>query len=46
MEEIKEIKIEDKNYPELLKKIPNPPKILYFKGIFKKDEFCFGVVGT
>lgn len=46
MEEIKEITIEDKNYPELLKKISDPPRVLYFKGEFKKEEFCFGVVGT
>ena len=46
MEEIKEIKIEDKNYPELLKKIPDPPKTLYFRGELKKEELCFGVVGT
>ena len=46
MEEIKEIKIENKDYPELLKKIANPPKVLYFKGEIKKEEFCFGVVGS
>jgi len=46
MEEIKQIKIEDRNYPELLKRIPDPPKVLYFRGEFKKEEFCFGVVGT
>ncbi len=46
MEEIKQIRIEDKNYPEPLKKIANPPKILYFKGEIKKEEPCFGVVGT
>lgn len=46
MEDIKEIKFGDKNYPELLKKIPDPPKILYLKGELEKDELCFAVVGT
>jgi len=46
MEGIKEIRMEDKNYPELLKKIADPPKILYFRGELKKEELCFGVVGT
>jgi DNA processing protein len=46
MEEIREIKLEDQNYPELLKKIGNPPKILYFVGEIRKQEPCFAVVGT
>lgn len=46
MEEIKEIRIEDKDYPELLRKIADPPKVLYFKGEIKKEEFCFGVAGS
>ncbi len=46
MEEIKEINIEDKNYPKLLKKIKNPPKILYYRGKMKSEENCFAVVGT
>jgi len=46
MEEIKKITIEDKNYPEQLKKIKNAPKTLYFKGEIKPDELCFAVVGT
>lgn len=45
-ENINKITIEDKNYPELLKKIEKAPKILYFKGEIKPDEFCFAVVGT
>ena len=41
------ISLKDKNYPELLKKIPNPPKELYFNGILKKSEkYPFAVVGT
>lgn len=46
MEEIKEIKIEDKNYPKILRKITNPPKVLYEKGEIKNNEFCFAIVGT
>jgi len=44
--EIEILKIEDKNYPKLLKKISNPPKILYYLGKMKAKENCFGVVGT
>lgn len=46
MEEIRTISIEDKNYPSLLKKISNPPKILYLKGELSSKELCFAVVGT
>ncbi len=45
-ENIKSINIEDENYPALLKKIANPPKTLYYKGILKKEEPCFAIVGT
>ena len=45
-EEIKIIKLEDKEYPLLLKKIPNPPKILYIKGEFLKNEKYFAIIGT
>jgi len=45
-EEIKKIGIEDKNYPRLLKKIKNPPKVLYFLGEIKEREDCFAIVGT
>ncbi len=47
MEEIKEIKITDEDYPESLKKISDAPKVLYYKGnieVLKKS--CFAVVGT
>ena len=44
--EIKTIKLEDKEYPPLLKKIANPPKILYIKGELSKKEKCFAIVGT
>ena len=46
---MQKITINDKNYPELLKKIPNPPEQLYFKGTlqFKKSKnYCLAVVGT
>lgn len=46
MEEIKQISINDENYPDILKKIPDPPKILYYKGKIKKEEPCLGIVGT
>lgn len=45
-EGIKKIKIEDRNYPGLLKKIKNPPKILYVKGEILPKENCFAIVGT
>jgi DNA processing protein len=45
-EEIKTIKIEDKNYPKLLKEIKDAPKVLYYRGELKSDEQCFAVVGT
>jgi len=44
--EIKTISIEDENYPKLLKKIPDPPKVLYCLGELKKEENCFAIVGT
>ncbi len=44
--DIQKITIEDKNYPELLKKIKKAPKTLYFKGEIKFNQPCFAVVGT
>ena len=46
MDEIKNISIEDKNYPRLLKKIKDPPKVLYYLGEIKPKENCFAIVGT
>ena len=46
MEDIQEISINDKSYPELLKKIPDAPKVLYYRGSLPKNENCFGIVGT
>jgi len=43
---IKTLLIEDKNYPKLLKKIKDPPKILYYLGEIKSEENCFAIVGT
>ena len=42
------IEIQDKKYPELLKKIKDAPKKLYYKGEFKNDIFenCLAVVGS
>ncbi|OGZ64107.1 MAG: DNA protecting protein DprA [Candidatus Staskawiczbacteria bacterium RIFCSPLOWO2_01_FULL_40_39] len=46
MEEIKIIKKDDKNYPASLKKIPDAPKALYYRGNFIANEACVGIVGT
>jgi DNA processing protein len=46
MDSIQKISIEDENYPELLKKIANHPKVLFYKGEIKPKELCFGIVGT
>ncbi len=47
MEDIKEIRIDDENYPQSLKKIPDAPKVLYYRGNFiRNEESCFGIVGT
>jgi len=42
---INKIEIRDKKYPELLRKIKDPPKILYIKGEIPENP-CFAVVGT
>jgi len=46
MEKIKKITIKDKDYPNLLKKIKNPPQILYYKGKILSEENRFAVIGT
>jgi len=46
MEEIKKIGIENKNYPEILRQIKNPPKVIYFKGEIKPKELAVAIVGT
>ncbi|UZE93458.1 MAG: DNA-processing protein DprA [Candidatus Nealsonbacteria bacterium] len=46
MYRIEKITIQDKEYPELLKKISEPPEKLYFKGKLLPKENCFAIVGT
>lgn len=47
MEEIRKITTDDAEFPQSLKKIPQPPKVLYFKGELPQDnELCFGIVGA
>ena len=47
MNEIKQIPIENENYPEDLKKIKDAPKILYYRGTLPShDEKCLAIVGT
>ena len=44
---LKIITLEDKEYPNNLKNIPDPPIILYVKGnIFDDDNFSIGIVGS
>jgi DNA processing protein len=44
--ELKTVSIQDKEYPRLLKKIPEPPKKIYFQGELLPNENCFAIVGT
>jgi len=46
MAEIKKISIDDKNYPVLLRKIKDAPKIIYYRGRVLAKENCFAVVGA
>jgi len=47
MQEIREIKITDAKYPESLKKIPDAPPVLYYRGNFDAvHETCIAIVGT
>ena len=45
-EGIRCLHLNDDEYPKLLRKIADPPLVLYLKGRLEKDAFCFGVVGT
>lgn len=45
-EKIREITIEDREYPQLLKKIADPPKKLFIRGRLDPQEQCFAIVGT
>ncbi len=40
------VRIQDKEYPKLLKEIPDAPEQLYVKGKFLAREKCVAVVGT
>lgn len=46
MDDIKEISINDKNYPKLLKEIKDAPEVLYYRGEIFSGENCFAIVGT
>jgi len=44
---IRTINIDDAEYPEILKKIHSPPKVLYINGSFKEeDDFAVAIVGS
>lgn len=44
---VKSIDFENEKYPEMLRKIKNPPKKLYYKGnIDLLKSNCFAVVGS
>lgn len=43
---IKTVKVEDELYPKSLKKIPDAPKTLYFRGNLLRSDTCFAIVGT
>ena len=46
IQKIQKVSIEDKQYPKILKEIPEPPKVLYFRGQLLPNENCFAIVGT
>lgn len=45
-ENIKIITIQDKNYPQLLKEIKNPPFVVYCQGLMENSNSGLAVVGT
>ena len=46
-EDISIITIQDRNYPELLKEIYDPPVLLYYQGQpLQKNTLCLAIVGT
>ena len=45
-EEIRILKIGDKNYPKLLKKIKDAPEVIYYSGELNPGDQCFAIVGT
>lgn len=46
MEEIKTLNFQNRNYPKNLRKIQNPPRVLYYRGEFFPIKKCFAVVGA
>jgi len=44
--EIETIIMSDKNYPALLRELPDPPALLYYKGKMEKEELAVSVVGS
>jgi DNA processing protein len=46
MQRMNILKVEDKNYPKLLKEIKDKPEVLYCKGGVLPEENCFAIVGT
>ena len=46
IEQIKTINLNDKEYPPLLKLIPNPPINLYYRGTILPNKNCFAIVGA
>src|SRR3989344_4540255 len=47
MQEIKTVKISDKNYPESIKTLSDAPEVLYYRGVLPTpEEICVAVVGT
>jgi len=45
-EKIDILTIDHPDYPKLLSEIYDPPQLLYYRGIIKKDEFALAVVGS
>lgn len=44
--EIEKIESNSANYPKSLKKLPDFPSTLYFRGKLLQNEICFAIVGT
>ena len=44
--EVREIEIDDRNYPELLKKIKNPPKVLRIRGNLPQNQKIIAISGS
>lgn len=46
-ERIRLLGFQDSDYPKLLKEIPKPPPLLYYKGVMENpEELCIAVIGT